>query len=181
MAHFDVKHAWTLILPEYTNAVYVLSGDSKNASSIYIYDASAKSWSTQAVETGLFDLDSYDAILDHDTNLFCTPFLCSSRCSPTICHLRCAQPRPCVVFGHGASKGGQQYTSDLDGCGSIAFPSNLSLSPCDGSGPEPHSLPQRSWCSRWFSSHLSYSLYVGVLPSFCSHADGVPRSCLLPV
>lgn len=66
---FDAANT-TCYLSQYTNAVYVLSGDSKNASSIYIYDASAKSWSTQAVETGLFDLDSYDAILDHDTNLF---------------------------------------------------------------------------------------------------------------
>ncbi|KAG6332950.1 hypothetical protein ID866_6145 [Astraeus odoratus] len=60
----------TCYLSQYTNAIYVLNGDSQNPSSIYIYDASAKSWTTQAVTAGSFDPASFDAILDHDTNVF---------------------------------------------------------------------------------------------------------------
>ncbi|KAF8431536.1 hypothetical protein L210DRAFT_3630967 [Boletus edulis BED1] len=60
----------TCYLSQYTNAIYVLNGNSKNPSSIYIYDATAKSWSTQAVTLGSFDTTSFDAILDHDTNVF---------------------------------------------------------------------------------------------------------------
>jgi len=56
---------------KYTNAIYVTDGDSSSPSSIHIYDATAKSWSTQAVTTGQFDPLSFNAILDHDTNLFC--------------------------------------------------------------------------------------------------------------
>jgi len=60
----------TCYLSQYTNAIYVLNGDSKNPSSLYIYDATAKSWSTQTVTLGSFDTTSFDAILDHDTNVF---------------------------------------------------------------------------------------------------------------
>jgi len=60
----------TCYLSQFTNAIYVLGADSSKASSIYIYDATAKSWSTQAVNTGGFDPSSYSAILDHDTNVF---------------------------------------------------------------------------------------------------------------
>jgi hypothetical protein len=60
----------TCFLSEFTNAVYVTNGDKSNPSSIYIYDATAKSWSTQAVTTGTFDPSSFNAILDHDTNEF---------------------------------------------------------------------------------------------------------------
>ncbi|KAN0086102.1 hypothetical protein V8E55_007236 [Tylopilus felleus] len=66
---FDVANT-TCYLSEYTNAIYVLNGDAKNPSSIYIYDATAQSWSTQAVTLGSFDTTSFDAILDHDTNVF---------------------------------------------------------------------------------------------------------------
>lgn len=59
------------IRSQYTNAVYVLNGDAKNPSSLYIYDASGKSWTTQAVTLGSFDTTSFGAILDHDTNVFC--------------------------------------------------------------------------------------------------------------
>ena len=48
------------------------NGDKSNPSSISIYDATAKSWSTQATTTGSFDPSSFNAILDHDTNEFCT-------------------------------------------------------------------------------------------------------------
>ncbi|KAF9240484.1 hypothetical protein BU15DRAFT_87684 [Melanogaster broomeanus] len=41
----------TCYLSEYTNAIYVLNGDSQNPSSVYIYDATAASWTTQAVTT----------------------------------------------------------------------------------------------------------------------------------
>ncbi|KAF8181611.1 hypothetical protein BJ912DRAFT_608465 [Pholiota molesta] len=60
----------TCFLSEFTNAIYVLNADSANPSSIYIYDATAKSWSTQAVTTGTFDPTNYATILDHDTNVF---------------------------------------------------------------------------------------------------------------
>jgi len=60
----------TCYLSQYTNAIYVLNGDAKNPSSLYIYDATAKSWSTQATTLGTFDTTSFDAILDHDTNVF---------------------------------------------------------------------------------------------------------------
>ncbi|KAG6841004.1 hypothetical protein C0991_002784 [Blastosporella zonata] len=46
------------------------ASDASAASSIYIYDATAKSWTTQAVTAGTFDPTSFDAILDHDTNVF---------------------------------------------------------------------------------------------------------------
>jgi len=60
----------TCYLSQYTNAVYVMGADSSNPSAIYIYDATAKSWSTQAVDKGNFNPASFDAILDHDTNVF---------------------------------------------------------------------------------------------------------------
>ncbi|KAF8067652.1 hypothetical protein FPV67DRAFT_1780708 [Lyophyllum atratum] len=60
----------TCYLSQFSNAIYVMGADSSKASSIYIYDATAKSWSTQAVTTGGFDPTSYSAILDHDTNVF---------------------------------------------------------------------------------------------------------------
>jgi hypothetical protein len=60
----------TCFLAQFFNAIYVLNGDAKNPNSIYIYDATAKSWSTQVTTPGSFDYSSFNAILDHDTNLF---------------------------------------------------------------------------------------------------------------
>ncbi|EGN92587.1 hypothetical protein SERLA73DRAFT_190953 [Serpula lacrymans var. lacrymans S7.3] len=60
----------TCYLSQYTNAIYVLNGDSQNPSSIYIYDATANSWTTQATTTNGFNPAAFDAILDHDTNVF---------------------------------------------------------------------------------------------------------------
>ncbi|KAI6006930.1 hypothetical protein EDD15DRAFT_2115260, partial [Pisolithus albus] len=60
----------TCFLSQYTNSVYVLNGDSSNPSAVYIYDAANQTWSTQSVTTGSFDPSSFDAILDHDTNVF---------------------------------------------------------------------------------------------------------------
>jgi len=60
----------TCFLSQYANAIYVTNGDKSSPSSIHIYDATAKSWSTQAVTAGSFDPSSFNAILDHDTNLF---------------------------------------------------------------------------------------------------------------
>lgn len=57
-------------LSQFYNAIYVLGADKVNPSSIYIYDATAKSWSTQAVNPQEFDPSSFSAILDHDTNIF---------------------------------------------------------------------------------------------------------------
>lgn len=48
-----------------------MGADSGNPSSVYIYDATAKSWSAQTVTAGSFDPASFDVILDHDTNVFC--------------------------------------------------------------------------------------------------------------
>lgn len=56
---------------QFTNAVYVLAADSKNMAAVYIYDATAKSWSTQSVNADKFDPTDFGAILDHDTNVFC--------------------------------------------------------------------------------------------------------------
>jgi len=60
----------TCYLSEFTNAIYVMGADTSNPSSIYIYDATAKSWTTQNVTTGNFNPSSFDAILDHDSNYF---------------------------------------------------------------------------------------------------------------
>ncbi|KAI0795433.1 hypothetical protein C8Q75DRAFT_803319 [Abortiporus biennis] len=60
----------TCYLAQFFNAVYIMNGDASNPSAVHIYDAAAKSWSTQAVTTGTFDPSSFDAILDHDTNVF---------------------------------------------------------------------------------------------------------------
>ena len=68
-ACFDV--AFRLIGIKYANAIYVTNGDKSSPSTIHIYDATAKSWSAQAVTTGSFDPSSFNAILDHDTNVFC--------------------------------------------------------------------------------------------------------------
>ncbi|KAG2120097.1 hypothetical protein BD769DRAFT_1022962 [Suillus cothurnatus] len=66
---FDAANT-TCYLSQYANAIYAINADSKNPSSLYIYNAAAKSWSMQAVEAGSFDYSSFDAILDHDTNVF---------------------------------------------------------------------------------------------------------------
>lgn len=60
----------TCYLAQFFNAVYVMNGDASSPSSVHIYDAGAKSWSTQSVTTGSFDPSSFDTILDHDTNVF---------------------------------------------------------------------------------------------------------------
>lgn len=60
----------TCYLSQFTNAIYVLNADTANPSAIYIYDATAKSWSMQSVTTGNFDPTNFAAILDHDTNVF---------------------------------------------------------------------------------------------------------------
>lgn len=51
-----------------------MNGDASNPSNIHLYDATTKSWSTQTVTTGTFDPSSFNAILDHDTNVFCSYF-----------------------------------------------------------------------------------------------------------
>lgn len=48
-----------------------MGADTANPASVYIYDATATSWSQQPVTTGGFDTTSFDAVLDHDTNVFC--------------------------------------------------------------------------------------------------------------
>jgi hypothetical protein len=60
----------TCYLSQFANAIYVLNADTANPSSVYIYDATALSWSTQKVVTNTFDPSNFAAILDHDTNVF---------------------------------------------------------------------------------------------------------------
>ncbi|KAI0711229.1 hypothetical protein C8Q76DRAFT_797549 [Earliella scabrosa] len=60
----------TCWLAQFFNAIYVLNADKANPSTIYIYDATSKTWSTQAVNAGSFDPSSFTTILDHDTNVF---------------------------------------------------------------------------------------------------------------
>ena len=60
----------TCYLAQFFNAVYVLDGDASDPTSVYIYDAGAKSWSKQAVSPGGPDPNDLVAILDHDTNVF---------------------------------------------------------------------------------------------------------------
>ncbi|CAA7262401.1 unnamed protein product [Cyclocybe aegerita] len=60
----------TCYLSQFTNAIYFINADKANPSAIYIYDATAKSWSMQQVVQGGFDPSDFDAILDHDTNVF---------------------------------------------------------------------------------------------------------------
>jgi hypothetical protein len=60
----------TCYLSQFTNAIYVLNADTANPNSIYIYDATAKSWSQQTVVANSFDHSNFAAILDHDTNFF---------------------------------------------------------------------------------------------------------------
>jgi hypothetical protein len=48
-----------------------MNGDAKDPSAVYIYNAAnSGSWSKQSVTAGKFDPSSFQAILDHDTNLF---------------------------------------------------------------------------------------------------------------
>ncbi|KAJ3553382.1 hypothetical protein NM688_g3642 [Phlebia brevispora] len=60
----------TCYLAQFFNAVYIMNGDASNPSAVHIYNAAAKSWTTQSVTTGGFEPSSFNAILDHDTNVF---------------------------------------------------------------------------------------------------------------
>ena len=47
-----------------------MNGDQSNPSAVHIYNVASKSWSVQPVTAGTFDTSSFNAILDHDTNVF---------------------------------------------------------------------------------------------------------------
>lgn len=47
-----------------------MNGDSSNPTTVHIFDAATKTWSAQSVTASKFDPSSFDAILDHDTNVF---------------------------------------------------------------------------------------------------------------
>lgn len=47
-----------------------MNGDASNPSAVHIFNPTSKSWSTQSVTTGTFDPSTFNAILDHDTNVF---------------------------------------------------------------------------------------------------------------
>jgi hypothetical protein len=49
----------------------VIGADKANPDSVYIYDAATPAWSQQKTTPGGFDISSFTAILDHDTNVFC--------------------------------------------------------------------------------------------------------------
>lgn len=57
-------------LSQFFNAIYVVDGDKANPSNVHIFNAATKSWTTQTTTPGAFDPTSYNAILDHDTNVF---------------------------------------------------------------------------------------------------------------
>ncbi|KZT10491.1 uncharacterized protein LAESUDRAFT_721860 [Laetiporus sulphureus 93-53] len=60
----------TCYLAQFYNSIYFMNAQSNDTSSVYIYDAATKSWSTQSVTTGSFSPSDFTAILDHDTNVF---------------------------------------------------------------------------------------------------------------
>ncbi|KIP05653.1 hypothetical protein PHLGIDRAFT_30812 [Phlebiopsis gigantea 11061_1 CR5-6] len=60
----------TCYLAQFYNAIYVMNGDASKPSDVHIFNVGSKSWSTQSVTTGTFDPSSFNAILDHDTNVF---------------------------------------------------------------------------------------------------------------
>ncbi|KAJ7040747.1 hypothetical protein C8F04DRAFT_226665 [Mycena alexandri] len=57
-------------LAQFFNAIYVLGADSSKPNDIYIYDAAGKKWTDQSITAAGFDPTSFEAILDHDTNVF---------------------------------------------------------------------------------------------------------------
>ncbi|EIM82085.1 uncharacterized protein STEHIDRAFT_141989 [Stereum hirsutum FP-91666 SS1] len=59
----------TCYLSQFYNAIYFLNADKSNPSDVYIYDATAKSWSAQTTTAGSFDFTNFQAVLDHDTNV----------------------------------------------------------------------------------------------------------------
>lgn len=62
----------TCYLSQFFNAIYVLDGDASDPTSIHIFDAKSASWSTQKVQPGGPDPNTLTAILDHDSNDFCS-------------------------------------------------------------------------------------------------------------
>ncbi|OXB33434.1 hypothetical protein LQV05_001839 [Cryptococcus neoformans] len=62
------------ILSQTNNAMYVIGADSDDLSSIYVYDFSGDSWSTQSTSRTPSDLGNSrsSTVLDHDTNVFFT-------------------------------------------------------------------------------------------------------------
>ncbi|KAI5834047.1 hypothetical protein K523DRAFT_263973 [Schizophyllum commune Tattone D] len=60
----------TCYFAQFFNAIYVLGADKSDASSLYIYNVAGKSWSKQSVNAGSLDTSDFQAILDHDTNVF---------------------------------------------------------------------------------------------------------------
>ncbi|KAI0646371.1 hypothetical protein C8Q79DRAFT_962275 [Trametes meyenii] len=60
----------TCYFAQFFNAVYFINADKSKPSDVHIYDAGAKSWSTQATNLNNFDPASFNTILDHDTNVF---------------------------------------------------------------------------------------------------------------
>ncbi|TFK20595.1 hypothetical protein FA15DRAFT_625163 [Coprinopsis marcescibilis] len=70
---FDVTSSPPLcFLSKFANAIYVLNSDANDRASVYIYDATAKSWSKQQTSNppSTYDPSTFGAILDHDTNVF---------------------------------------------------------------------------------------------------------------
>jgi len=70
---FDVASSAPLcFLSQFENAIYVLNADAADASSVYIFDVTAKAWSKQATSGGpaSYDPAEFGVILDRDTNVF---------------------------------------------------------------------------------------------------------------
>jgi hypothetical protein len=47
-----------------------MNGDKSNPTTVHIFDAATSSWSAQSVTASKFDPSNFNAILDHDTNVF---------------------------------------------------------------------------------------------------------------
>ncbi|KZP28123.1 hypothetical protein FIBSPDRAFT_817717 [Athelia psychrophila] len=60
----------TCYLSQFTNAIYVINSDTANPNSVYIYNAGTPGWSMQQTTPGGFDISNFEAVLDHDTNVF---------------------------------------------------------------------------------------------------------------
>ena len=71
----------------------MLNADKANPSNIYIYDATAGSWSIQKTTVGKFDLSNFATILDHDTNVFYA-YSNAELYSLDMGSLKAAQPSP---------------------------------------------------------------------------------------
>lgn len=58
-------------LSQFNNAIYVINGDNANPLNVHVFDPTAQAWTVQPTIAGGVDPTTVQAILDHDTNVFC--------------------------------------------------------------------------------------------------------------